>query len=185
MIEKTTTTNRMPEFNRIANRNAAIRWGGLVVGLLSLQVAVGVVAIMLATGDPSAAVLPDYYQKSLEWDDHRKSESVSRELGWKLTLVPIPGQHTATLQGVLSDTDGKPIRIASGTIHMYHYARAAEVKTFSIQPNSNGVVVAEDCFSADGLWKIEIDVTNDQDQQFVHSQDMLVTQTQRRLTKGN
>ncbi len=185
MMENPTTTNPTPEFNRIANRNAAIRWGGLVVGLLTLQVAVGVVAIMLATGDPSAAVLPDYYQKSLDWDDQRKSESVSRELGWNIALVPIPGQHGATLQGVLTDADGKPVQIASGTVRMYHYARAADVKTFSIGANSSGVVVAEDCFAADGLWQIDIEVSNDQDEHFVHSQDILVTQAQRRLTKGN
>ncbi|GAA4468263.1 FixH family protein [Novipirellula rosea] len=185
MTKNSTTTNPTPEFNRIANRNAAIRWGGLVVGLLTLQVAVGVIAIMLATGDPSAAVLPDYYQKSLDWDNQRSSETASHELGWKIALVPIPGQHNATLQGVLTDADGEPVRIASGTVHMYHYARAADVKTFSIQANSNGVVVAEDCFPVDGLWQIDIDVTNDQDQRFVHSQDILVTQTQRRLTKGS
>ncbi|EMI18057.1 FixH family protein [Rhodopirellula maiorica SM1] len=185
MTEKPTATNRVPEFDRVANRNAAIRWGGLVVGLLSLQVAVGVVAIMLATGDPSAAVLPDYYQKSLDWDEQRKSESVSQELGWNLTLVPIPGQQNATLQGVLTDADGKPVDIAAGTVDMYHYARAADVKTIPIAANDSGVIVSEDCFTADGLWQIEIDVTDDQGQRFVHSQDLLVTQTQHRLTKGN
>ena len=51
-----------------ANRRAAWRWGGFVVGLLSLQVAGGITAIVLATGDESVAVVPNYHEKSLQWD---------------------------------------------------------------------------------------------------------------------
>ena len=55
--------------HREANRRAALRWGGFVVALLSLQVIGGIAAIMIATGDESFAVVPNYHQKALHWDD--------------------------------------------------------------------------------------------------------------------
>ncbi len=184
----TTPTANAPaavEFDRIANRNAAIRWGGFVVGMLSFQVAIGVIAVMLATGDPSVAVVPDYYQKSLAWDDQRESESVSRQLGWTLTLVPIAAPQGASLQAFLKNVDGEPVQIQSGTLRLFHHARGADVQTFSLEPNAQGLVVLEGCFSVDGLWQVEIDVRNDREERFVDSQDVFVNQTQRNLARGS
>ena len=44
------------------SRRAAWRWGTLVVTFLTLQVGIGVAAIVLSTGDRSVAIEPDYYQ---------------------------------------------------------------------------------------------------------------------------
>ncbi|MFG0263003.1 MAG: FixH family protein [Novipirellula sp. JB048] len=173
------------EFDRIANRNAALRWGGFVVGMLSLQIAIGVIAVMLATGDPSVAVVPDYYQKSLAWDAQRESENASRQLGWTLTLVPIADPDGASLRAFLKDAEGEPVAIRSGTLRLFHHARGGDIQTVSLSPNAEGLIVLDGCFAVDGLWQVEIEVLSDQDERFIDSQDMFVNQTQRSLPRGN
>lgn len=72
-------TNAPPTKNeRIAksNRWAAWRWGSLVVGMLGLQLVLGFVAVSLATNNDAAAVIPNYYEKSLQWDDDRAKLAV-------------------------------------------------------------------------------------------------------------
>ncbi len=171
------------EPHRIANRNAALRWGSLIIGLLSLQVIIGIICVILATSDPSVAVVPDYYQKSLDWDDSRKVEAVSDELGWSLVLVPLPGQNGASLQGVLRSKEDEPVVIKSGSVSLFHHTRAGDVRMIAIAPNDHGVIAIDECFVVDGLWQVTIDVKNDADERFVSTNDVLVTQANRRFSQ--
>ena len=71
----------------VANRRAAWRWGTLVVGMLSLQVVLGVAAVFLATGDESVAVIPNYYDKALAWDQQMAQQQASESLGWDVEML--------------------------------------------------------------------------------------------------
>ena len=47
----------------------SIRWPLIVIGLLLGHMAIMFVAVVLATRDHgSSAVIPDYYQKAVNWD---------------------------------------------------------------------------------------------------------------------
>ncbi|TWT82665.1 FixH [Planctomycetes bacterium CA13] len=162
------------ESNRIANHRAALRWGGFVVGLLTLQVIVGVVAIILATNDPSAAVLPDYYDKALHWDNQKEAEAASRELGWKFTLLAMQEGDKTGIQGQLKDGDGSPISIASGTLELYHHSRASQIDKITLPPSSQGTFGISGCLPQDGLWQANLDVTDANGKRFVNSQVMMV-----------
>ena len=165
------------EPNRIANRNAAIRWGGFVIGLLSLQVLIGVFAVMLATGDPSAAVVPDYYQKALHWDEKVKAEAESAKLGYKLLLTSVKSDPGVSLQAQLLNQNQRPVQIQSGTIRLFHHARGSDVTEALIDPTESGSVFLANSFSVDGLWQVEFDAKDQHGNRFVDSQVVMVDQT--------
>jgi len=158
------------------NRKAAIRWGGLVVGLLGLQVALGVGAVMLATGDQSAAVVPNYYEKALKWDEQASQRESNDALGWTLAIVESDTDLSASsLRLSVTARDGVAVPIRSGRLAMYHHARAEDVLVKSL-----GVPVdAADesihwsgCVVRGGWWQIDVDVVDSQGNRFVESRQI-------------
>lgn len=67
MATSPTTVNTRPRDS--INRAAAWRWGALVVAMLGLQLCLGIVAIVLATNQNAAVIIPDYYNRALHWDE--------------------------------------------------------------------------------------------------------------------
>lgn len=157
----------------IANRRAAWRWGSFVVGLLSLQVVLGVAAVMLATGDESVAVIPDYYDKALNWDEQMAQRQSSKALGWQVEFVETDyGQLGSGLQINLKDAADTPIQIQSGTVHLYRHARASERMAAPIAKADDGIIEVASCFSHHGLWQVELDVIDRDGNRFVESRRM-------------
>lgn len=155
---------------KVANRRAAWRWGSLVVGMLSLQVVLGVVAVMLATSDESSAVIPDYYNKALAWDDQMAQLEASKALGWQVEFVETDyGKMGSGLQINLKDADSQPIQVESGSIQLYRHARAAEVMVTPVLKADDGVIELAGCFPHHGLWEVELDVVDRQGNRFVET----------------
>ena len=63
-------------------RRAKYVWLTFVVLLLGLQLTIGGFAIRLATADRSAAIVPDYHNAALNWDEDRESRSRVQQSGW-------------------------------------------------------------------------------------------------------
>ncbi|WP_168564218.1 FixH family protein [Crateriforma spongiae] len=160
-----------------ANSKAAWRWGSMVVALLTLQVALGVVAIFLATGDRSVAVVPDYYQKALDWDKQAERKRTSEKLGWTFTVAEIPaGQSGNGLMLKLLDADDQPVAIQTGTVSIYHHARAGDVLQFSLDESmtADSPLAFTECVDRGGWWQVEIDVTDDSGARYVESRQVLL-----------
>ncbi|HEX7008628.1 MAG TPA: FixH family protein [Phycisphaeraceae bacterium] len=49
-------------------------WPGLIVGLLLLEVVLCVVAVVLAVRAPGGQVVPDYYNRALQWDQRHEAD---------------------------------------------------------------------------------------------------------------
>lgn len=162
--------NQNHEAMRLANRKAAWIWGSIVVGFLALQVLIGVAAIFLATGDPSVAVVPDYYEKAIKWDEYVALQTQSDRLGWQVGTEIAPTGKSLQSQYVmlyLRDAQGRPLSDLSGRVRVYHHARASQTEEVSIQPMSAGVYSAEVQMPRDGLWEVELDVQGTEGQRFV------------------
>ncbi len=52
-------------------------WGGMVIGLLVLQVVMSVGAAIFAVSSGSNDVVPDYYQKAIHFDELKAAEAAS------------------------------------------------------------------------------------------------------------
>lgn len=158
-----------------ANRRAAWRWGALIVGLLGLQVLGGVAAIVLASGDKSVAVVPNYHEKALHWDDEMAAQAASAALGWRCHVDAVGEASGPTgLRITLTDRQGAPVMVRSGTLRFYHHARAAEVRQLPIPRGKFSSMDLPGCFAAPGLWQVMLDLQCDNGDRFLHSQELRV-----------
>lgn len=165
------------ESMRRSNRRAAWFWGGLVVCFLTAQVAVGVVAIVLATGDPSVAIEPDYYEKALNWDKHVAEKEASDRLGWSCAIEVVPTQEASPTHQLLihmNDRSGQSVEDLKGKVKLYHHARAAEIQSLAIKPLSPGLYVVAAQMERTGLWQIELDLEGNAGERFLfeHTLDL-------------
>ncbi len=107
------------------------RWPVIVVGLLVVHVCLMGWAVALATGDRSAIVIPDYYQKSLRWDSDKAERAASQALGWRIVLTPAGQADTVGQVPVLvrlSDATGTPVVADSVELTYCHQAHADRPK---------------------------------------------------------
>lgn len=172
----TITTTNIATDNDIANRRAARRWGAFVIGLLSLQVIGGAFAIFLATGDESVAVVPNYHQQALDWDQQVALREASAKLGWVAEMSQrdaTPG--SAGLRIRLLGRAGQPVQIQSGSIEIYRHFRAANVSRVAIPSGSPEAIDLSQCFDAGGLWQVTVDVQDAVGNRFKDSQQIEVS----------
>lgn len=158
-----------------ANRRAAWRWGSLVVGLLSLQVAGGIVAIILASSDESVAVVPNYHEKALNWDAEMAAQAASAALGWRCEVSQIGGTaEPGGLRITVTDREGKPVAVRSGALRLYRHIRAADVRRLPLPAGQFALLELSDCFDAPGLWQVMLELRGDGGETFLHSQELMV-----------
>ena len=116
---------------RAQARRAMLTWAGVIVGLLSLQVALCVVGVTLAVRGKGVVVESDYYTKALHWDQQKALLQASRDLGWNVGLDVGP---TATTRGdravviTLVDRAGTPIDDAGVELAYFHHAAPRDLR---------------------------------------------------------
>ena len=163
-----------------ANRRAAMRWGAFIVGLLSLQVAGGAFAIFLASSDESVAVVPNYHQQALNWDQQVALRDASAKLGWNAAMSQFDGETgVAGLRIQLRERDGGRVEIEAGTIEIYRHVRAGEIRRVAIPAGAPDAIELGQCFGESGLWQVSVDVTDSQGNRFVDSREMDVVLSSR------
>ena len=163
---------------QVANRRAAWCWGSFVVGLLTLQVTGGVIAIVLAGSDQSVAVVPDYYQKALKWDEEVAIRAASDRLGWVAQMNQTDGeQGLAGLEVRLRNESGQLVKFDTGTLEIYRHVRAGDVRRVALPAASEGAIQLDNCFDASGLWQISLDVEDAAGNRFVESREINITLT--------
>lgn len=139
-----------------ANSRAHLFWPGLVLALLGAQLGLVIVAIYLATSDPSVVVEPNYYQQALRWDEHAAQLRTNAALGWSLTIDVAP---TADLRGqraltaTLRHRDGTPLDGATITITLFHHARGHDRTHLTLTAAGAGRYVARAPLPRSGLWQ--------------------------------
>lgn len=154
---------------------------GVVLGLLGGHMIFIVTAITLGTGDPSFAVVPEYYQKAVDYDEHKARLAESAALGW---LVEIDAGDTLDPAGErdvhfrLRDRNGRAITGASVRVSAYHNARAAEPIDFACVEALPGQYVAKARLLREGFWRFAIEVECG-DERFVTDLKQFVSEPRR------
>ncbi|MEM9589508.1 MAG: FixH family protein [Planctomycetota bacterium] len=142
---------------------AAYIWPGVVVALLGGHVVVCLVAVALATGDPSAAVEPDYYQRAVNWDSIQRAKRESAALGWTTTVEvsdtrdPL-GKRMVTLKIV--DREGQPVAGFNCELMLYHRARANNRETLMLTENEPGCYSSSATIRREGFWEYRLAATS-------------------------
>ncbi len=140
-------------------RKARNTWVAIVVGLLGLQVLIGVFAIYLANSDPTVAIIPDYYEKAVGWDETRESLELTNTLGWEVNTAIAPvfdGQRQVLVS--LSSRTGSPIVDVSLSGQVFHHARGAEIYELNFESLGDGRYQAYCDLENSGLWNLELQI---------------------------
>lgn len=138
----------------------------VVLGLLGSHMLFIMIAITLGTGDPSFAVVPDYYQKGVDYDERKALLAESAALGWTVELTPSSeadtvGKRELVLQ--LKDAGGQPVRGLTLRVHAYHVARASEPLSMECVEVLPGQYVGAARMTREGFWQFGIDATSGDD----------------------
>lgn len=142
-------------------RPAVWFWPTLVFALLGMQVLICATIIYASNSDPTFAVEPDYYQKSLNWDAAQAQKRAQSELGWTLALdvssaaSPL-GQRQ--LRCRLMGRDGRPIEGAAVSAEAFHHARGNDRLRIEFIPAGPGSYEAAAPLRKPGLWEFRFDV---------------------------
>ena len=148
-----------------ARRRGAWGWPlGLALVLIA-SAAINIGFAVVASRDPSFAVEPDYYRRSLEWDRTMAQEDVNRALGWSIAVAGeragAPGQ--LRLVAILVDRAGRAVEGAAVHVEARHGARAAELVSGELAPTGDGRYAAVLPLARLGLWELRVRAERDRD----------------------
>lgn len=148
----------------------------VVLGLLGSHMLFILIAITLGTGDPSFAVVPDYYQKGVDYDERKALLASSAELGWVVDVLPgettdAVGQRELVVQ--VRNEQGQPVRGLQVQIDAYHVARASEPVRLVCVEVLPGQYIGSARLSREGFWQFSLEATND-DERYIAEQRQFV-----------
>lgn len=139
----------------------------VVLGFLGTHMLFIFTAITLAVGDPSFAVVPDYYQKAVDWDEHKAERAASEALDWTVEITP---SRTVSIRGeraievAVHDARGNPVNGADVSVSVYHHARASKVIESELATTGDpGHYAATLDMRNEGVWNITLRITRDSD----------------------
>lgn len=133
------------------------RWLTFILAIFVAQAALWVVALWLVSDDPSHAIVSDYDERALRWDEHLRKRQASAALGWSADLaVDADAGTERPLLVTLTDAEGQPISDAEVELTLFHQARAAERTTVSAASVGEGRYVATVPMARPGKWRIEL-----------------------------
>ena len=69
---KMSTAKELDNNEKKSENHARWIWVGVICALMGLQVAINVVAVVLASGQSDDEIVTDYYQKGINWDQRDK-----------------------------------------------------------------------------------------------------------------
>ncbi len=152
-----TTAVELARAERVARR----WWVAGIVGLLGLQIVIGVGSIILAVGDPTVAVVPNYHQKALDWDASQRAVHLMENLGWKVVpLVGLPSSETGKrlVRVSVRDRLDQPVSDLNLSAKIYHHARGSEIYELKFVETDAGYYEAMTSLVQSGMWQVQLQI---------------------------
>lgn len=130
-------------------------WPGLVVGLLLFNIGVSMTILHFASSDGGAQIVPDYYARSVDYDQELQNKRASAALDWSVEIVFEDQQ--AALDVV--DDNHRPVDGLEGTITFYrpHRAEAEATVDIAASPDEAGRYYFANAADQPGLWDLQIE----------------------------
>jgi nitrogen fixation protein FixH len=138
------------------------RWPIIIIALLGCHVLLMVTVAAIAVRDPSFTVLPNYYQKALNWDEDQARRIESAKLGWSVKVEPattVSPLGARSIKFLLRDKDGQPVDGATLGVSYYHHAHAGELAEVDLKQVAAGEFEARLPMRQTGFWQFEISAT--------------------------
>ncbi|WP_182866667.1 FixH family protein [Rhodopirellula sp. JC639] len=144
-----------------AERRAKRFWIALVVFLFVIQSTIMGLVMHLAIGDPSAAVVPDYHNRALNWDEARRTLEAADRLGWTVTFDASDVADDRGMRAIelnITDEQGDGINGLVVGGKLYHHARADEVSPVALKSIGEGNYLALVPAGRPGIWQLELKI---------------------------
>ena len=117
-----------------------------------------IVLVRAAAGDPSFAVEPDYYAKSLAWDEELRQRAANERLGWRFEArTDARGARRLLVSVQLLDTAGRVVDAERIELEAFPVARASHVSLLALRLDERGDWVAELPLTHGGLWELRLE----------------------------
>ncbi|MFI4861385.1 MAG: FixH family protein [Phycisphaerales bacterium JB063] len=136
---------------------------GLVLAFLAGHMLFIIIAISIAVSDRSFAVVPDYYQKAVDWDEHKELLAASDALGWSAQVLPsrkvsILGKRELAV--TLTDSEGRPVEGADVFVTLYPHAQANQISELVLSATDEpGRYSATAEMAREGVWSVSVHAT--------------------------
>lgn len=143
-------------------RRARRFWVGLVVTLLGTQVAIGMFSLYLSVGDPSNAIIPDYYRAAVNWDVTRRARELTQDLQWDVAPTvsqAVDGERVVSVH--LVDGERQPVRGVHIRGQVFHHARGGERYALQFSEIADGVYATPTQLTQSGLWQLRLRMEGD------------------------
>jgi nitrogen fixation protein FixH len=140
-------------------------WPLAIVALLVAGAASNIAFMVVASGDASFAVEPDYYRKALDWDRTMAQEAANAALGWSVSVdfERGAGPGETRLVARVADRAGEPVGGATVAVQAFASARARQVFESALEPASAGVYTGSVPSARPGLWEVRVRVHRGED----------------------
>lgn len=153
-------------------------WTAFILMFFMIQAIIWTVAISLTAGDESHAVVANYDEQALKWDELKQLRRESAQLGWTSeTLIDrtddISGQRGVTVR--LVDETGGPVTQAVFNMRAFHRAMAAKPQQLTFTEIGPGVYGAKIKVERYGKWSI-VGSASVGDQVFLMDDNYLVSE---------
>ena len=139
-------------------KTAQFLWTGFILMFFVIQAIVWIVAITLTANDTSHAVVPNYDERALKWNEEVALRAASEKLGWQSQLSiddsgDILGQRVITMK--LRDRNDEPVNDATVNLRAFHRARAGVPQLLEFSAAGEGVYTSTIRVDKSGLWQFE------------------------------
>ena len=137
--------------------NPKIVWVSIIVVLLAIPCVFYGAMLVLVQVYP-VTFEPNYEQKAANWDQIRRQQQRSKQLGWKLDLQTIPSDQPYQVEVTLGITDkqGQPVTGASVEIEAFHAAHASKTVRQNMKPTEKGTYQTNLPVRYSGMWEFQV-----------------------------
>ena len=157
----------IPETNSSATpqqreKSAQLLWTVIILGFFLIQAIIWTIAISITSNDPSHAVVSNYDEKALRWDEWRALQQASAKLGWVHELAVDDQADERDVRAVtltLRDAQGLPIDGATVALSSFHCGHAGEKQELAFQSLGDGIYASALQVRYAGKWQFEGAVT--------------------------
>lgn len=148
-------------------------WPSLIAFLLAFNIGSGFIIVTAARSDGGVQIVPDYYQKSVNFEETIDARNRARARGWILNAT-MDAEHGIL---ILSDANGDPVTDVDGVVSYTRPFLTESMATVSLSPvpDAPGTYHFENRADAPGLWDLDFLLRQD-DPPTPHSLRLNLTQ---------
>ncbi|MGI9517690.1 MAG: FixH family protein [Pirellulaceae bacterium] len=136
-------------------KTAQLRWTAIILAFFLIQAIIWTVAFSITARDPSHAVVDNYDEKALNWDEQRALRQASAALGWTAGIHVDDAADIRSNRIVTIEIKDGEQRVPGSQIELtaFHRARAGEPQQVVLKETAPGVYSGILQVRHSGLWQ--------------------------------